>query len=80
VSALTAAGLLGQVASLVITARYELPINSRVLTWSPTDPPTGWQAARDRWDTFHTIRTTTSIAALACLAAAVVSNPIAARR
>jgi uncharacterized membrane protein len=72
---LTAAGLFGQVASLAITARYELPINSRVLTWSPTDPPEGWQTARDRWDRFHTIRTATSLAGLACLTAAVVGRP-----
>lgn len=72
--ALTAAGLVGQVASLAVTARYELPINARVLGWSPTDPPQGWQAARDRWDRFHTIRTTTSVAGLACLTAAVVAR------
>jgi uncharacterized membrane protein len=74
-SALTAAGLLGQIASLAVTARYELPINSRVLAWSPTDPPQGWQTARDRWDRFHTIRTATSVAGLGCLAAAVVTRP-----
>jgi uncharacterized membrane protein len=72
--ALSAAGLLGQVASLAVTARYELPINSWVLTWSPTDPPQGWQTARDRWDRFHTIRTATSVAGLGCLAAAVIAR------
>jgi uncharacterized membrane protein len=72
--------LLGQIASLAVTASYELPINSGVLTWSPTTPPPGWQAARDRWDTFHTVRTATSIAALACLAAAVLGDPPRSRR
>ena len=69
---LAAAGLLGQVVSLAITAGYELPINSRVLTWLPADPPSEWKAVRDRWNTFHTVRTATSIAALACLTAAVM--------
>ena len=74
-AALTAGGLLGQIASLAITARYELPINSGVLTWSSTTPPPGWQTARDRWDAFHTVRTATSVAALACLTAAVLGDP-----
>jgi uncharacterized membrane protein len=73
-AALTTAGLVGQVASLAVTARYELPINARVLRWSPTDPPVGWQTARDRWDRFHTIRTTTSVVGLGCLTAAVVGR------
>jgi uncharacterized membrane protein len=77
--ALTAVGLLGQVASLLVTARYELPINRCVLTWSPMDPPADWQATRDRWNTFHTIRTTTSVAALGCLTASVVGSPIVTR-
>jgi uncharacterized membrane protein len=70
--ALIATGLLGQAASLAVTARYELPINSRVLTWSPADPPPGWQAARDRWDRFHTIRTATSVVGFGCLTVAVI--------
>lgn len=75
--ALTAAGLVGQVASLAVTARYELPINARVLGWSPTDPPQGRQTARDRWDRFHTIRTTTSVVGPGCLTAAVVGRSAA---
>jgi uncharacterized membrane protein len=78
--ALTAAGLIGQVASLAVTARYELPINSRVHTWSSTDPPQGWQTARDRWDKYHTVRTATSVAGLGCLTAAVVGRPGASLR
>jgi uncharacterized membrane protein len=79
-AALTAGGLLGQIASLAVTARYELPINSGVLTWSPTTPPPGWQTARDRWNTFHTVRTATSVAALACLTAAVLGDPPRSQR
>jgi hypothetical protein len=40
------------------------------MTWPPNDPPPGWQACRDRWDTVHTIRTASSVAGLGCLAAA----------
>ena len=79
-TALTAVGLLGQIASLAVTARYELPINSRVLSWSPTTPPPGWQTTRDRWDRFHTVRTVTSLAALACLIGAVVGHPAGTQR
>jgi uncharacterized membrane protein len=70
--ALTAASLAAQLSALVLTAAIELPINARVLTWSPQDPPPGWQDVRDRWAGVHTARTASSVAGLACLAAACV--------
>jgi uncharacterized membrane protein len=73
--ALTLAGFLCQLTSLVVTGLFELPINARVMTWSPEDPPEGWEALRDRWDAFHTVRTATSVAGLGCLVAAAQGSP-----
>ena len=70
---LTLAGFLANLTALVLTAIFELPINARVLTWSPADPPQGWEAARDRWETVHTARTAISVAGLACLLAAALA-------
>lgn len=69
--ALTLGGLATQLVALALTGAIELPINSRVLTWSPEDPPPGWEALRDRWDRVHTARTVRALVGLACLAAAV---------
>jgi len=76
--ALTLGGLAGQLGALALTGAIELPINSQVLTWSPEDPPPGWEALRDRWDKVHTARTVSAILGLACLAAAAFySNELA---
>ena len=71
--ALTAVGFAAQTGSLVLTTAIELPINARVLAWSPDDPPPGWQDTRDRWATVHTLRTASAVVGLACLAAAAPS-------
>ncbi len=73
--ALTLAGLLTQLAALVITALVELPLNARVLTWVPDEPPAGWEAARDRWAAAHTARTAAAVAGLGCLLAATLVAP-----
>jgi Domain of unknown function (DUF1772) len=70
-------GVLGPLASLLLTARWELPINARVLTWDPDHPPAGWTADRDRWETVHLIRTATALIGLAAtLAGARVSRGV----
>jgi uncharacterized membrane protein len=68
--ALTVSGLVTQLVAIALTGAIELPINAQVLTWSATDPPPGWEAVRDRWDTVHTVRTLSSVVGLACLVAA----------
>ncbi len=73
--AFTLAGFLAQLAALIITGLVELPINARVLTWAPDDPPAGWEAARDRWAAAHTARTAAAVAGFGCLLAAAVVAP-----
>lgn len=71
--ALTLGGLVAQLTALVVTGAVELPINGRVMTWSPQDPPPDWEAQRDRWDTAHTARTASAVTGLGLLAAAALA-------
>ena len=72
--ALTLAGVLANLAALALTGIFELPINARVLTWSPEIPPAGWQASLSRWQAIHTARTAVSVAGLASLLAAALTS------
>lgn len=67
---LTSVGLGAQLLALVLTAAIELPINTRVMTWSPAQPPPGWEAVRNRWAEVHTARTAAAVVGLTCLVAA----------
>lgn len=40
------------------------PINSIVMTWDMNVPPSNWMELRDKWWTFHEIRTLTAFIAL----------------
>lgn len=40
------------------------PINSIVMTWDMNVPPSDWMELRDKWWTFHEIRTLTAFIAL----------------
>lgn len=40
------------------------PINSIVMTWDMNVPPSNWMELRDKWWTFHQIRTLTAFIAL----------------
>ena len=75
--ALTAAGVLANLTALVLTGVFELPINARVLTWSPDDPPADWTGVRDRWERVHTLRTGAGLVGLVSLVAAAVVLPAA---
>ena len=71
---LRALGLIGQLITLGLTVGIELPINARVLTWSPAAPPDGWQRVRDRWAAVHTARTISAVVGLASLGAASTND------
>jgi uncharacterized membrane protein len=75
--ALTVGGLCSQLVALALTVAIELPINAQVMTWSPDQPPQGWEAARNRWAGVHTARTASAVTGLMCLVAAEL--PSAAR-
>jgi len=60
-----AVGLLGPLVALLLTARWALPVNARVMTWHPDHPSADWTAHRDRWETVHLVRTATALVGLA---------------
>jgi len=72
--ALTLVGLLCQLAAGALTRRFNFPINDRVRTWSPEAPPEGWEELRDRWEAVHNVRTAISVAGLASLLLAALSD------
>jgi hypothetical protein len=49
------------IATLLITRLGNVPINAQIKTWLLTAPPDNWITILDRWDFFHTCRTTTAI-------------------
>jgi len=45
------------VLSGLITRFVNQPINAMVMTWKPDSPPGDWMALRDKWWSFHIVRT-----------------------
>jgi hypothetical protein len=61
-----AAGLL-MLAALAITLAVNVPIDNQIKAWTLESLPKDWEAIRDRWETFHVLRTWISIAGFSCL-------------
>ena len=52
------------VVTLIITVAVEVPIDNQIKTWTETSVPGNWESLKQKWDTFHTLRTFTSIASV----------------
>lgn len=51
-----------------LTTRFgNQPINSIVMTWNMNTPPDNWIELRDKWWTYHEIRTVTALIALSLI-------------
>ncbi len=73
VAAWAAVALVAALVGLVAVLRGDLPVNRRMATWSPADPPADWQHERARWEQWFRVRTAAAlVAAGASLAALVV--------
>jgi uncharacterized membrane protein len=70
------AGFLLMVAALVITLAVEVPIDNQIQEWTAATLPGDWRSIQSRWETFHTIRSFLSIAAVV---AATISLAVTAR-
>lgn len=44
-----------------------VPINNRIMTWTPQTLPDDWKAQEQRWDAYHLVRTCGLIVAFAAL-------------
>lgn len=67
-----AAGVL-MVIALIITLTVNVPIDNLIKGWTIQTLPSDWEGVRNHWETFHCVRTWTSIAGFA----AVVSGTLA---
>lgn len=61
--------------TLLITVIVEVPIDNQINTWTAGTIPDHWTALREKWDTFHTLRTFTSILSFIFLSVGVVIYP-----
>jgi len=64
---LTAISAAIQVLAVIFSLLGPVPINNRIMTWTPQSLPADWQAQERRWDAYHWIRTIGLIVAFAVL-------------
>ena len=57
-----------QVLAVVFSLVAPVPINNRIIKWTPNSLPQDWRAQERRWDTYHFVRTCGLILAFALLA------------
>src|SRR5262249_6562688 len=67
-------GLVLMTASLVITLVVNVPIDRQIQSWTTGALPPDWRAIRDRWESYHGLRTLVSLAALTSLFATTLST------
>lgn len=64
---LACVGLVGGLIALVAVLRGDVPINRRMDTWDPAEPPADWQRWRERWEGAFVVRATALLIAFGCL-------------
>jgi uncharacterized membrane protein len=64
---LAAISLAIQVFAVLFSLVGPVPINNRVIKWTPESHPDDWRAQEDRWDLYHWLRTCGLILAFALL-------------
>jgi uncharacterized membrane protein len=69
---LSGLALLLWIAVIVVTLRYNVPVNDLAAAWDPASPPDDWEALRDQWHLGHTVRTPLAVVSFACLATGAV--------
>jgi uncharacterized membrane protein len=70
----TLAGSLLMIAALAITLSVNVPIDNQIKTWTLDSLPGDWARIRDRWESFHTLRTWVSITSLAAMILGTLSD------
>jgi len=56
-----------QALAVVFSVVLPVPINNRIMRWTPVTLPQDWRAQERRWDTFHLLRTLALIGSFALL-------------
>jgi len=58
--------------SLLITLLVEVPIDNQIKEWTTSTIPSGWNAIRNRWETFHGLGTFASLESFASFSASIL--------
>ncbi|MGP0030369.1 MAG: anthrone oxygenase family protein [Acidimicrobiales bacterium] len=64
---LTLAALALFVVTFIVTVVVEVPIVTKIDSWTPATLPEDWERLRDRWGSFHLLRVVPAIAGLVLL-------------
>jgi len=62
------------VIALIITVGIEVPIDDKIRIWTVATIPSNWMSIRDRWESYHTIRTFVSLASVAFFMIAIMNR------
>lgn len=68
------AGFVLMVCALVVTLTVEVPIDNQIKGWTIASMPANWEALRDRWESYHMLRTFMSLAGLVAVTTSTLSN------
>jgi uncharacterized membrane protein len=60
----TLIGLVLFTIALLVTLRVNVPIDNQIKQWTVSSLPSDWQAIRDKWQLYHTIRAVASVTGL----------------
>ncbi len=63
----TLAGAILMIGAMLITLSVNVPIDNQIKVWTINSLPANWDQIRDRWESFHTLRTFVSVAGLASI-------------
>lgn len=66
------AALLLMLVALTATLAVNVPIDRQIQRWTVATVPVDWPAIRDRWETYHVLRTFASLVGFACACVAAV--------
>ncbi len=69
---LTLVGLALFVVALAITLLVNVPIDYQIMEWTAQTLPSDWEAIRDRWESYHVLRTFVSLGGLALILGAAL--------
>lgn len=67
-----AVAILCQLGTAFTTFAVNMPINRRILTWDPANPPANWLTTSLRWGAWHRLRTILMVVAFALLTASIL--------
>ena len=59
---------------LLVTLLVLVPIDNSIKEWTTAAVPQNWEAIRNKWDTFHAVRTFASLASFALFSWAILAG------